>query len=81
MDENPETTVTLDCIPISMDIYQGLETSEVVDYLDEASTTHNKYLNRTVNPPVQTNGGTVFLFDLGPKETQWENNKKKLRCV
>ena len=81
MDENPEITVTLDCIPISTDTNQGLETSEVVDYLDEAATTHKEYLNRTVNPPVQPNGGTVFLFDLGPNEAQWENNKKKLRSA
>ena len=58
-----------------MDANQGLETSEVVDYLDEAATTHKEYLNCTVNPPVQPNGGTVFLFDLGPDEAQWENNK------
>ena len=62
MDENPKTTVTLDCIPISMDANQGLETSEVIDYSDEAATTHKEFLNCTVNPPVQPNGGTVFLL-------------------
>ena len=26
-------------------------------------------------------GGTLLLYDLGPDETQWESNKKKLRLV
>ena len=68
-----------DCIPISTDANQGLEANEVVDYLDEAATKHKDFLNRAVNPPVKPIGGTVFLFDLGPNEAQWETNKKKLR--
>ena len=51
----------------------------MVDYLDEAATKHKDFLNRAVNPPVKPIGGTVFLFDLGPNEAQWETNKKKLR--
>ena len=47
----------------------------------EAATTHKEYLNCTVNPPVQPNGETVFLFNLGLNEAQRENNKKKLRCL
>ena len=46
MDENPVTAVTLDCILISTDANQGLET---VDYLDEAATTHKEYLNCTIH--------------------------------
>jgi len=73
MDKDAEST---DCIPISTETQanQGLEASE-------AATTYKEYLNHTVNPPVQPNGGEVFLFDLGPDETRWENNKKKLRSV
>ena len=78
MDEVAEST---DCIPISTDVNLGLEASEVVDYLNEAGTTYKEYLNRAVIPPVQPNGGTVFLFDLGPDETRWESNKKKLRYL
>lgn len=75
MDENENA----DCIPISTDANQGLEANEVVDYLDEAATKHKDFLNRAVNSPVKPIGGTVFLFDLGPNEAQWETNKKKLR--
>ena len=70
-----------DCIPISTEANQSLEASEVVDYLNKAATTYKEYLNHSVNPPVQPNGGTVFLFDLGPDEARWEKNKKKLRCI
>jgi len=75
MDDNENE----DCIPILTDANQGLEANEVVDYLVEAATKHKEFLNPALNPPVQPNGGTVFLFDLGPNETQWEANKKKLR--
>ena len=78
MDEDDKTT---DCIPISTETNESLEASEVVDYLNQAATTYREHLNRTINPPVQPNGGTVFLFDLGQDEARWESNKKKLRCV
>ena len=50
MDEDDETK---DCVPISTETNQGLEVSEVVDYLNKAATTYKEYLNHTVNPPVQ----------------------------
>ena len=68
----------VDCVPISTDANQGLEANEVVDYLGEATTKHRDFLNRVVKPPVQPNGGTIFLFDLGPNEAQWETNKKNM---
>ena len=68
----------VNCVPISTDANQGLEANEV-DYLGEATTKHRDFLNCVVKPPVQPNGGTIFLFDLGPNEAQWETNKKKLR--
>ena len=33
------------------------------------------------NPPIQPKGGTMFLYDLGLDEAQWEVKKKKLRQV
>ena len=57
MDDNENE----DCIPILTDTNQGLEANEVVDYLVEAATKHKEFLNPALNPPVQPNGGTVFL--------------------
>ena len=67
------------CIPISTGANQGLEANEVVNYLGAAVTTYKEYLNCTLKPPVQPKGGTLFLFDLGSNESQWENNKKKIK--
>ena len=69
----------LTVLPISMDANEVLEANEVVDYLVEVVTKHKDFLNCALTPPVQPIGGTVFLFNLGPNEAQWEINKKKLR--
>ena len=77
--DDAESNSSLDCKIISSDANEALETGEVVDYLDNASITYKEFLNTSVNPPVQPKGGTLLLYDLGPDETQWESNKKKLR--
>jgi len=90
MDE-AESNSSVDCKIILSDANETLETG-VVDYLDNASITYKEFLNTslnlpvqpkggTLNLPVQPKGGTLLLYDLGPDETQWESNKKKLRLV
>ena len=69
-----------DCKILSSDLYGSLDYSQVVDYLENAGTTYKDYINTSEsNPPVRPKGGTVFLYDLGFDEAQWELKKKKLR--
>ena len=69
-----------DCKILSNDLYGSLDYSQVVDYLENAGTTYEDYINTLEwNPPVWPKGGTVFLNDLGFDEAQWELKKKKLR--
>ena len=54
----------------------ALDYSQVVDYLENADTTYKEYINTLdANPPIQPKGGTVFLYDLGLDEAQWEVKK------
>lgn len=68
-----------DCKLLSTDANVALDTSEVVDYLENATTIYEEYLNTTIVPTVKPKGGTLLLYDLGRDEAEWENNKKKLR--
>ena len=70
---------TDDCTVISNDANGALEMEEIVSYLEGAGTNYKDFLNTSVKPPVQPRGGTLILSDLGPDESQWESNKKKLR--
>jgi len=73
-------SLTSDCKLLCSDLNVALEYHQVVDYLENADTTYKDYINTSdSNPPVQPKGGTVFLFDLGLDEAQWEVKKKKLR--
>ena len=77
MDETDHDST--DCKVLSTDAIVALDTSEVVDYLENATTVYEEYLNTTIVPIVKPKGGTLLLYDLGRDEAEWENNKKKLR--
>ena len=64
---------------LSTDANVALDTSEVVDYLENATMIYEEYLNITIVPSVKPKGGILLLYDLGRDEAEWENNKKKLR--
>ena len=68
-----------DCKVLSTDANVALDTSEVVDYLENATTIYEEYLNTIIIPTVKPKGGTSLLYDLGSDEAEWENKKKKLR--
>lgn len=68
-----------DCKFLSTDANVALDTSEVIEYLENATTLYEEYLNTTIVPAVKPKGGTLLLYDLGRDEAEWEKNKKKLR--
>ena len=76
MDETDHDST--DCKVLSTDANVALDTSKMVDYLENATTIYEKYLN-TMYTIVKPKGGTLLLYDLGRDEAEWENNKKKLR--
>ena len=67
------------CKAVRTDAFDFLKADEVYDYLAYANANYEAFINRSVDPPVKPNGGTIFIFDLGPDEAQWEERKKKLR--
>ena len=71
--------VSTDCKVLSTDANVTLETSKVVNYMENATTIYEEYLNTTIVPAVKPKGGTLLLYDLGRNETEWENKKRKLR--
>ena len=77
MDENDFDST--DCKVLSTDANVALDTSEVIDYLANATTIYEEYLNTTIVPAVKPKGGTLLLYDLGRDEKEWESKKKKLR--
>ena len=60
MDDNENE----DCIPILTDANQGLEANEVVDYLVEAATKHNK---SCIEPACSTQWRNSIFIRLGTK--------------
>ena len=66
-----------DCIYVRSDAIDNLDAGEVFDLLSNADTVY-KDLFSTV-PPVQPAGGSVFLYDLGEDESQWDCKRKRLR--
>ena len=62
---------------VRSDAFDSLDAGEVYDLLSNADTVY-KDMFSTV-PPVQPVGGSVFLFDLGPDESQWDLKRKRLR--
>ena len=68
-----------DCKFLSTDANVALDTSKVIEYLENATTLYKEYLNTTIVPAVKPKGGTLLLYDLGRDEAEWEKNKKKLR--
>ena len=71
--------VSTDCKVLSTDANVTLETSKVVNYMENTTTIYEEYLNTTIVPAVKPKGGTLLLYDLGRNETEWENKKRKLR--
>ena len=64
-------------ILVKSGVHQQLDAREVHDFLKYAAT---KYINVISSaPPVQPPGGTVFLYDLGADETNWNALKRKMR--
>lgn len=68
-----------DVRPIITKATDTLPVSEVYDIFCKATSEYA--CNISSLPPVQPRGATVFLFDLGDDEGQWEMKKKKLRFV
>ena len=64
-------------ILVKSGVHQQLDAREVHNFLKYAAT---KYINVISSaPPVQPPGGTVFLYDLGADETNWNALKRKMR--
>ena len=63
---------------VRTDAIYSLKADEVYDYLANV-TDYQEFINHCVDPPVKPNGGSIFIFDLGPDEAQWEERKKKIR--
>ena len=64
-------------ILVKSGVHQQLDAREVHDFLKYAAT---KYINVISSaPPVQPPGGTVFLYDLGADEKNWNALKRKMR--
>ena len=76
MDETDRDST--DCKVLSTDANVALDTSEVVDYLENATMIYEGYHHCSI---VKPKGGTLLLYDLERDEAEWENNKKKLRSV
>ena len=66
------------CKAVRTDATDSLTNDEVYDYLANVEK-YREFINHSVHPPVKPNGGSVFIFDLGPNEEEWEERKKKLR--
>ena len=64
-------------MPVRSDAFDNLESAEVYDLLSNADAVYKDKLSTA--PPVQTTGGSVFLYHLGENESEWDSNKKKLR--
>ena len=77
---DPDKVENLDdcCKAVRSDVTDSLKNDEVYDYLANV-TEYREFINNCVHPPVKPNGGSIFIFDLGPDEAQWEERKKKLR--
>ena len=67
-----------ECVPIRTDAYNNLTSEEVYELLTNAEAL---YYQLSTEPPVQPKEGCIFLYDLGPDESTWESQKKKLRYI
>ena len=66
------------CKAVRTDATDSLKNDEVYDYLANTEK-YREFINHSVHPPVKPNGGSVFIFDLGSNEEEWEERKKKIR--
>ena len=71
--------IEADVRPIMEEVTDTLPVSEVHDVFCKA--TSDCASNISSLPPVQPRVATVFLFNLGDDEAQWELKKKKFRFV
>ena len=68
-----------DVRPIMEGVTDTLPVSKVHDVFCKATSDYAGNISSL--PPVQPRGATVFLFNLGDDEAQWELKKKKFRFV
>jgi len=64
-----------ECVPIKTDVCHNLTAEEVYDLLVHVSGKHKD--KKSIAPPVQPKGGTVFLYDLGENAKTWDLNSVK----
>ena len=67
-----------EAIPVTQKEENNLSDAEAYSYLTKAGNVYKNF-TRCTNPPVQPKGGSIFIFDLGPDQSKWEVNKRKIR--
>ena len=64
--------------PVRRDLYENLDGDQVLEIFENAT---KKYRDSVAQaPPVLPKEGELYLFDLGPEDSSWEQMKKKYRC-
>ena len=66
-------------IPVKIDAHQPLDGNEALQLMRNAQTKHAACISTA--PPVQPQGGTVFLYNLGSDKSKWNLMKRKIRYI
>ena len=66
-------------IPFKIDAHQPLDGNEALQLMRNAQTKHAACISTA--PPVQPQGGTVFLYNLGLDKSKWDLMKRKIRYI
>ena len=65
--------------PFKTSTIHNLEGDEVLNYFNQAAQSNTVVVSSL--PPVLPRAGELYIFDLGPEESQWDNKKKKMRYL